>query len=225
MTSEATESGTANLFGLDLPAADSNSAMRRINRLALAMRKAGDPRTMDQIRADIFLDLLNGRNNSLKPGPNGVVDTRVDLTTLVDLDDKTGEIPGWGPVIADIARQVVTEQEHAEWRFTVTDPETGQVIHDGTTRRRPTAAQRRRTEAQHPTCVFFTCRMSSSDSDIDHRRSWIDGGPTEDHNLAPLCRHDHMLKHHGWSVEMMFPGVFIWTSPLGLTYIVETQPP
>ncbi|MGH8914504.1 MAG: DUF222 domain-containing protein, partial [Acidimicrobiia bacterium] len=40
LTSEATESGTANLFGLDLPAADSNSAMRRINRLALAMRKA-----------------------------------------------------------------------------------------------------------------------------------------------------------------------------------------
>jgi hypothetical protein len=199
--------------------------MRRINRLARAMRKAGDPRTMDQLRADIFLDMLNGRHDNLSRGQQGVADIRVDLTTLMDLDENPGDIPGWGPVIADVARQVVAEQADAEWRFTVTDPETGQPVHSGTTRRRPTAAQRRRIEAQYPTCVFYTCRMASWDCDIDHRRARVDGGPTVDSNLEPLCRYHHRLKHHGWRVEMFTPGVLVWTSPLGLTYIVEAEPP
>jgi hypothetical protein len=223
--SEPTEAGTANVFGLDLPVADSNSAMRRINRLAKAMRKAGDPRTMDQIRADIFLDLLNGRDKNPSQGQGGTVDLRVDLSTLAELDDSPAEIPGWGPVIADIARKVVEEQDDAEWRFTVTDPENGQVVHSGITRRRPTAAQRRRVEAHYPACVFYTCRMSSFDCDIDHRKAFAAGGPTDDANLAPLCRSDHRLKHSGWQVEMITPGVFVWTSPLGVTYVVEAEPP
>jgi hypothetical protein len=48
--SEPTETGTASLLGLDLPAAESSSAMRRINRLARTMKKTGDIWTMDQIR-------------------------------------------------------------------------------------------------------------------------------------------------------------------------------
>jgi hypothetical protein len=225
VTAEATESGTANVFGLDLPAADSSSAIRRINRLARDLKTAGDTRTMDQIRADIFLDLLNGRNDHLNGNSRGVVDIRVDLTTLAELDDNPAEIPGWGPVIADIARQTVTKQDDAEWRVTVTDPVNGQVVHSGTTRRRPTAAQRRRIEARYLACVFPGCRMPARDSDIDHRRARIDGGPTEDINLTPLCRRDHRLKHNGWHVEMVIAGIFVWTSPLGLTYIVESLPP
>lgn len=130
-----------------------------------------------------------------------------------------------GPVIADVARKVVTEQDDAEWRFNVTDPANGQVMHSGTTRRRPTAAQKRRVESRYPTCAFPGCRMPAGECDIDHRLARVDGGPTEDSNLAPLCRRDHRLKHNGWSVEMLIAGVFLWTSPLGLTYLVETQPP
>ena len=40
--SEMTDAGTANLLGLDLPAADTNSAMRRINRLARTLKAKGD---------------------------------------------------------------------------------------------------------------------------------------------------------------------------------------
>jgi hypothetical protein len=154
-----------------------------------------------------------------------VVDIRVDLTTLAELDDNSAEIPGWGPVIADIARQTITEQTDTEWRYTVTDPQTRQVTHNGTTRRRPTTTQKRQIQAQSPTCVFYTCRMPSGDCDIDHRQAWADGGTTEHPNLAPLCRHDHQLKHHGWTVETFTPGIYVWTSPLGLQYTVEAQPP
>jgi hypothetical protein len=115
ITAEPTSSGTANLFGLDLPAADTSAAMRRINRLARAAKAANDPRTMDQVRADVFLDLLNGRDAGQRRGERAVVELRVDLTTLAGLDDNPAEIPGWGPVIADVARQVAREQD-AEWR-------------------------------------------------------------------------------------------------------------
>jgi hypothetical protein len=225
VTAEPTDTGTANLFGLDLPASASNSAMRRINRLARRLKTAGDARTMDQIRADVFLDLLNGHDGPSDAGDRGVIDIRVDLTTLAGLDESAAEIPGWGPVIADIARRAVEEQDDAEWRFTVTDPVNGQVIADGTTRRRPTSAQRRRVEARVQTCSFPGCRMPAGECDIDHTRAWADGGATDDSNLAPLCRRDHRLNHNGWSVEMVTPGVFVWTSPLGRSYVVQTEPP
>jgi hypothetical protein len=75
------------------------------------------------------------------------------------------------------------------------------------------------------TCVFPGCRTPARDSDLDHRHAWSEGGPTDDLNLAPLCRRHHRLKHDGWELEMVTPGMFVWTSPLGLTYLVEPVPP
>jgi hypothetical protein len=222
---EASEAGTANLFGMDLPAADTNAAMRRINRLARSTKTADDHRTLDQIRADILLDLLNGRQPGQSRGDGAVVDIRVDLTTLTGLDDNPAEIPGWGPVIADVARQVVDEQDKAEWRITVTDPNTGRPVHVGATRRRPTTSQRRKVEAVALTCVFPGCRMPARDSDLDHRNAWADGGRTREDNLEPLCRHDHRLKHAGWNLEGLETGEYLWTSPLGLKYTVDPRAP
>ena len=221
---EATETGTANLLGLDLPPADANAAIRRINRLARAAKTGDDDRSLDQIRADILLALLNGKEPGQSSGSGAVVDIRVDLTTLTGLDDNPAEIPGWGPVIADIARQVVDEQERAQWQVTVTD-DTGKVVHTGTTRRRPTAAQRRTVGAKTMTCVFPGCRMPARDSDLDHRDAWAEGGPTDEDNLEPLCRHDHRLKHAGWKLEGLVTGEYLWTSPLGLKYTVDPRAP
>jgi hypothetical protein len=222
---EASEAGTANLFGMDLPAADTNAAMRRINRLARSTKTADDHRTLDQIRADILLDLLNGRQPGQSRGDGAVVDIRVDLTTLTGLDDNPAEIPGWGPVIADVARQVVDEQDKAEWRITVTDPNTGRPVHVGATRRRPTTSQRRKVEAVALTCVFPGCRMPARDSDLDHRNAWADGGRTREDKLEQLCRHDHRLKHAGWNLEGLETGEYLWTSPLGLKYTVDPRAP
>jgi hypothetical protein len=65
------------------------------------------------------------------------VEIRVGLSTLLHLDDHPGEIPGLGPVIAPVARDLVTAQHRgAQWRFAITDPE-GYLLLAGTTRRRP----------------------------------------------------------------------------------------
>lgn len=223
--SELGEDGTANLVGLHLPPADTNAAMRRINRLARAARRRGDPRSIDQIRADIYLDLLTGRHQTGSQRDRGIVDIRVDMATLTGADDGPAEIPGWGPVIADIARQVVHEQPDAEWRYTVSD-QNGRIVSNGTTRRRPTTHQERRIEATSPTCVFPGCRMPTSQCDIDHHQAWKNGGLTTDDNLGPLCRHDHRTKHQsGWKLAQVRSGTYQWTSPLGHTYTTGPDPP
>jgi hypothetical protein len=144
----------------------------------------------------------------------------------MNLSEKAGELAGFGPVVADIARQVGDAQHSSEWRFTVTDPESGLPIHNGITRRRPNTRQRRQVETRHHTCVFPGCRMPAAGCDLDHRIPWAQGGPTHVGLLAPLCRHDHFNRHHcGWSYRQEPNGDFIWTSPLGHSYTTSGKPP
>ncbi|MGQ0848156.1 MAG: DUF222 domain-containing protein [Actinomycetota bacterium] len=220
----ANSDGTANLMGLSLPADRANTAIDRLDHLARQAKTRDEERTLDQLRADLLLDLLEGNPVKGEAGRRrGVVDLRVDLTTLAGLDANPGEIPGWGPVIADVCRQIA---QHGEGQWQVTVTEGGRPVWTGTTRRRPGRAQRRRIMAFTPTCVFPGCRRPTQQSDLDHNQPWHQGGETEDPNLAPLCRHDHRVKDQGgWKLHQPQPGVYVWTSPLGHTYVVIPEPP
>ena len=232
---EPTVDGTAHLLALDLPPDRVQAVTDRINRLARELRNDRETRTMDQLRADVFLDLLTGTSTSR----GGSVDIRVDLDTLAGLSEMSGDLAGYGPVIADIARQVTAASDEAEWRYTATDPLTG-TRRTGITRRRPTAHQQRRVESQNTTCIFPGCRMPAVDCDLDHRIPHAEGGPTCEDNLAPLCRHDHRLKHQGWtyvrlasSAKTSQPGTrrgpadryYQWTSRLSHTYLTGGPSP
>ena len=220
---EGNDDGTANLHLYGLPPNQAALAFDRIDTYARALSTSEETRSLDQLRTDVGMDLLLGCLEHQEKGRRPIVDIRIDLETLLGLNDHSGEIPGWGPVLADIARQA-TEQRHSEWRWHVIDDH--QVVANGTTRRRPSRTQRRRIETRYPHCVFPGCRTPSIHSDIDHRTRWIDGGPTEDHNLAPLCEHNHGTKDNGgWKVDLIDSHTFQWTSPLGLQYQVELEPP
>jgi hypothetical protein len=69
------------------------------------------------------------------------VEIPIGLTTLLGHDDHPGEIPGLGPVVASIARDVVDRQRRAELRWVVVDTE-GRRLSDGITRIRPTTPAR-----------------------------------------------------------------------------------
>ena len=221
---DANPDGTANLCGWSLPTAQTQAVMRKVNRLARSLKTRDETRSIDQLRADVFLDLLQGRAAHGKGGDRGVVDIKVDLTTLAGLDENPAQIPGWGPVIADVARQVARDQDDSEWRITITDSE-GAPIAVTTTRRRPTAAQRRQVEARNPTCVFPGDRTPAASCDLDHTNPWIRTHHTNTTDLDPLCRHHHQLKDHGWTLIMIKPGHFRWTSPLGHHYTTGPDPP
>lgn len=70
------------------------------------------------------------------------------------------------------------------------------------------------------TCRFPWCTRSARRGDLDHIDPWDSGGPTSSRNLAALCRRHHRLKTLGrWSYTQVEPGVFLWRSPLGHTYL------
>ncbi len=225
VTLQPTVDGTADLYGTGLPPDRAQAAMARIHALALAAKVNGDDRNIDQIRADVLLDLLEGAATPGR-GVRGTVDLRVDLATLAGLRDRAGELNGYGPVVADIARQVAEGQPDAEWRFGIVDPDTGAILQTGTTRRRPTAAQRRHVEMRDLTCIFPGCRMPATQSDLDHTTPWAQQRRTGASGLGPLCRHHHVVRHRaGWSYERLPDGDYLWTSPLHHTYTTGGQPP
>jgi hypothetical protein len=226
VVAEPEADGTARLTGLNLPPDRVEAAMNFVNALAKSLRLAGEDRTMDQLRADVLLDLLAGHPHKESASGQGMVDIHVDLATLAGLGEEPGELGGFGPVIADIARQVAREQEESEWRFAVTDPQTGEVVREGITRRRPTARLRRAVERRDPRCVFPGCRMSARQSDLDHITPWADRHQTDEEILAPECRHDHVIRHlAGWKYERLPDGDYLWTSPLGLRYTTSGRRP
>ena len=238
VVTEATVDGTANLHALDLPPDRVAAARRHINQLALRARCHGDTRTIDQIRADVLLDLLDGTTTT-RPG-QALVEVITDLTALTRLTETPGHLAGYGPVIADIARQVTERQLHTPWQWTVTHPDTGMPIATGTTKRRPTPPQRRIVETRDRSCIHPGCRMPSTDCDLDHTISWAETKTTDIDNLAPLCRYHHRIKHqHGWRYDplaeaefgkdklepRLWRGDYLFTTPLGHTYTTSGRSP
>ncbi|WP_345703488.1 HNH endonuclease signature motif containing protein, partial [Pseudonocardia eucalypti] len=65
------------------------------------------------------------------------IEVRARLDSLAGVNDLPGELPGWGPILADTARRAVARQHQGQWRWAVTDHE-GYLLAEGLTRRRPT---------------------------------------------------------------------------------------
>ncbi len=222
---EANSEGTANVTGYDLPAERAVAIGRKIHRIARRLKTSGESRTMDQLRADVFLDLLEGRHHR-NGSDRGIVELRVDLETLAGLSEAPGDLAGFGPVVADVARRIADSQHGSEWRWTVTHPDSGMPVAGGITRRRPTRHQRRAVEVRDRTCAFPGCRVPATSCDLDHRTPWSQGGDTHTHCLSALCRHDHVNRHLcGWTYCRLPDGDYLWTSPLGHRYSTSGRPP
>ncbi|MCP4303376.1 MAG: DUF222 domain-containing protein [bacterium] len=225
VTAQPDEAGTAHLFAMDLPPHRLAAGMNRINRLAQSLRRPGETRTMDQLRADVLLDVLEGTGVATAGG-RGTTIIHTTLESLAGLANHPGELAGYGPVATDIARQVAERQQGGTWSWVIEDPETGLPLATGTTRRRPTAQQQRDVEARNPTCTHPGCRMPAAESDLDHRIPWAHQRRTHSDNLAPLCRYHHRIKHEaGWNYKAVGGGDYVFTTPLGHNYTTSGRSP
>ncbi|WP_211215840.1 HNH endonuclease signature motif containing protein [Catelliglobosispora koreensis] len=180
----------------------------------------------------MFLELLEGKHAS---APAGVMQLEVTVETLAGLDDNPGKLSGYGPVAADIARQIVQTHHHSQWQFAVRASD-GSLLLQGLTRARPpaqnpadrfaNAALTRWIRLRDRTCRAPGCRMPAVRCQIDHTIRHADGGPTRHGNLAALCEYHHHAKDFGgWQLHQNTPGHFTWTSPRGRTYDVAPDPP
>jgi hypothetical protein len=148
----------------------------------------------------------------------GVVNLEIRLTTLAKLDDHPAIIAGFGPILADVARQVALAQADAQWRYSVVDSN-GNLRYHGITNRRPSATEAAFVRARDKTCIAPGCLQPAAVCDLDHRTEWANGGPSLRHNLEAECAHHHRLRHeHGHRVHRGRDGIPIWQTPNGTCY-------
>ena len=121
----------------------------------------------------------------------------VTLETLLGLTEDAAEVPGVGPIPADVARELAAD---GSWRAWVTDA-AGMVTCTGTRGYVPSASLARVVRAREPHCRFPGCRQPAGRCDLDHAVPWPTG-PTTAENLGPLCRRHHNLKTHTpWNLD------------------------
>jgi hypothetical protein len=65
------DADTCDLAGRDLPAAAATAAWNRVNAIAAALKADGDSRTIEQLRADVFLALLRNERPVVQPPQGG----------------------------------------------------------------------------------------------------------------------------------------------------------
>jgi hypothetical protein len=164
----------------------------------------------------LFDGLTRRRPTGLTTGgpPGGIVEIHIPATLLAELtrDDRVVEPAAarWAAVLADIARRY-GERDRRDLDAHPDD-------------RLPRAALRRHTQVRDRTCIGVGCRRRPTRCDQDHTIEYQDGGATVAADLAPLCRHDHVLKGQGWILQQPAPGRFLWISPLGGRYEVRPEP-
>lgn len=188
----------------------------------------GDPRTMDQMRADLLTDLLLAADPSEVFGEGldnitGHVQVTISATTLAGEDDKPAQLDNEGPLHPDAARRLAGRS--TLWTRLFLDA-TGVVTHTDTYT--PTAAMSRHLRARDQHCRFPGCRVPARRCDLDHTLDYALGGPTSLDNLADLCHSHHPLKHpsipddYRWTARQLPDRTIEWISPLGH---VHTDPP
>jgi hypothetical protein len=93
------------------------------------------------------------------------VSVSVGIGTLLGLDDRPGELAGYGPVGADVAQALARD---GTWRRLLVDEPSGAVLDVGTRRYRPGAELAELVEQRNRTCVVPTCATPSWAADLDH---------------------------------------------------------
>jgi hypothetical protein len=149
------------------------------------------------------------------------VNVTIDLPTLMGLAENPGELAGYGPIPASVAREIASD---ARWKRFITEPITGNLLDFGREHYEPPQALKDFLIARDRTCRFPGCRRSATLSDLDHAQSWNTGGETAPDNLGALCRRHHKLKtHHGWQIESFPDGSCMWRSPFGKEFFTPAR--
>ncbi len=296
VTVHSTGNGMATLIA-DLADVDAHRIHRRLTAIAAGLQAdactdgTGEPRTRDQLRADVLTDLLVGGGHRAAdahasaggdrpesadhgaqrgageptgspidaapdqpadphrvlpvPGParddadasrgrpiggsRPDIQVIVSLPTLIGLADDPAEVPGLGPIPADVARALAAD---GSWRAWIADA-AGTVTATGTRGYVPSAPLARLVRAREPHCRFPGCRQPATRCDLDHAVPWPTGATTAA-NLGPLCRRHHNLKTHTpWALSPLPEHLeagglgtgWQWRTPAGFTITDSPEPP
>ncbi|WP_460531287.1 HNH endonuclease signature motif containing protein [Humibacter ginsengiterrae] len=165
----------------------------------------GENRTLDQLRADLTLQLLttggttrDGTTTSHGDGDaTGVapVKTGVQPFVLIDADGRFAELLGYGPIPPSVAGKAL--RDAPSFRKVLADPIRPAQLNLDTKRYRPTPDQRTWLTLKYgldeDAAPYLPVGVTTG-AEIDHVIERQHGGPTNVTNLAPLKPRLHRLK-------------------------------
>ena len=216
------------------------AAIGRVDDLARTLRRAGDPRTLRQLRSDVALDLLlygwatpdppegEGPRAADPPegeGPRAAIPEQsrtfmghpppAHVTITVSLTT----LLGLDQEVAEIAGHGFVPAAQARqlamahgsvWRRLVVDPVTGAALDLSTRRYRPTRAMADLIAARDGMCRGPGCSVPADRCDLDHDTPWPIG-PTAIVNLSRKHRRHHNHKTRGtWTATTTHDGAITW---------------
>ena len=167
-----------------------------------AKKLVEDDRTLGQIAADAFVDLIR---IGMEADPDRLLGAKRHavrvLVTDRDLRERTGgafyeNTPDAVPL--ETAERHICDTGIVPIHFT----DDGESLRLGVTRRLFTAKQRDALAARDGGCRFAGCDRPASWCEAHHRIPWKHGGPTDIEDGVLLCRHHHMLVHDNhWRID------------------------
>lgn len=223
-----------------LPVAQAVAVHAALTRAALSGKAAGDDRGKGQLMADTLVELVTGQ----AVADDVQVEVQVVMTdrALLAGDDVPAHVPGYGPVPAGWARELLTRDKPGDphcdvgvkvWlRRLFTHPGSGTLVAMDSARRLFPAALRRFVVARDGTCRTPWCDAPIAHA--DHVEPHADGGPTSAANGQGLCVRCNLVKeepgwtsvvlHHGLGPTSTHPHTVRTTTPTGHRYVSAAPP-
>lgn len=211
-----------------LPVRDGVAMYAVLTREADRLRAAGDPRSRGQIMADTLVDRVvltgstNGEGSGARPGM--MINLVVSDTTLWGAGNEAAHVDGYGPIPADLARELAGT-ERAWLRRVYSNPATGSLVAMDSTARLVPSGLARLLRLRDRSCRTPWCDAPIRHS--DHARSRAEHGDTSEINTQGLCEAcNHAKQAPGWKARPR-PGprhIVDTTTPTGHRYR-STSPP
>ncbi|YAL82936.1 DUF222 domain-containing protein [Dermacoccaceae bacterium W4C1] len=224
-----------------VPVAEGVATLAALRQAATRAQATGDPRTVGQLMADTLTARATQPSDSLASAvdagrgsaPGVEIGLVMDASTLLGLSDHPGHLNGYGPIPADLAREIaygaipaaddLAATAGRRWvRRLLTDPVTGVVTGQDSRRRTFDDAARRFLIARDRHCRQPYC--DAPIRHIDHIHPHSRGGPTSIDNGQGLCERGNYIKDlPGWRTRPgPEPGTLIVTTPTGHEYETST---
>ena len=214
-------------FWAEGPADGLAAVMACLDASARWWQAEGDPRTLEQLRFDLFvtacttgrldvprdvvaaaLDQLAPEGGAaplaagiaLAPGPAVPVhvDVTVSLQTLLGLNEEPGILGRYGAIPAQMAREMA---ENGIWRCVAVDDRHGTVLGVGkqtyTRSSTPGVNLKAFLDVAAPECEIPWCTARAARCDLEHHMPHASGGATCSCNVGVTCRRHHRLKTAG----------------------------
>jgi hypothetical protein len=187
---------------------DAVAMFQHIDTLARDLNTADEPRTIDQLRADVHRDLVLG---TLKKRVTTHVYVTCTAETLLGLKNLPGDVRGVGPLSAERIRELAFDL-NAEWSGVLVDDD-GHAMRLAEKRYRPSRRLREFIGLRDRVCSQPACNRVADMCDLDHRIPFSQSGVTTAEGSDPKCRRHHRAKQSPyWRVETNTEGDSIWVS-------------